>query len=75
MSRQRNPKGAIASGFGLLAAYPIWQWMRGLNQFQQLYGDNASQELVWTVIVLVIVAFVIGGCIYAVLSWIEAALK
>lgn len=75
MTRQRNPKGVIASGSGLLVAYPVWQWLRGLEEFQQLYANNSSQELIWTMAVLIIVASFVAGCIYIVLTWLENTLK
>lgn len=75
MARQRNPKGVIASGFGLLVAYAVWQWLRGLEQFQQLYADNPSQEFIWTMAVLIIVASFVAGFIYIVLTWIEGTFK
>lgn len=75
MSRRRDPKAALASGFGLLGAYPIWQWVRGLDGVQQLYADNPTQEFIWMIGILVITASVIAGCFYAVLAWVESRLE
>jgi hypothetical protein len=71
MSRRKNPKVVIAGGLGLLGAYPIWQWTRGLEMVQQLYAGNPMQEFMWMMGILVITASIIAGCVYAVLAWFD----
>jgi len=75
MSRRRNPKVTIASGFGLLGVYPIWQWTHGLEIAQQLYTGNPMQEFVWMMGILIVTASIIAGCVYGVLAWFESLLR